>query len=144
SSSPTPRAKSSRTRIRSRKNSRRGIPMGLQQIVAKYHSQANKIARRRADKNGQLPALRYEGKLNKVVGHTRKDGKSVSVTLADVIQNYRTSADRVRALILPEDEVPAETQWQLESTSIAATLNPKFSGKDKVANPKELIEKANK
>src|SRR5208337_5014599 len=103
--------------------------MGLQQIANQYDAKANHLA------------LRYEGKLNKVVGHTRKDGKSVSVTLAAVIQNYRTSADRVRALILPEDEV-SETQWQLESTSIAATLNPKFSGKDKVANPKELIEKA--
>jgi len=106
--------------------------MGLQQIANQYDTKANHLA------------LRYEGKLNKVVGHTRKDGKRVSVTLADVIQNYRTNADRVRALILPEDEVPAETQWQLESQTVAAALNPKFSGKDKVANPKELIEKANK
>jgi hypothetical protein len=106
--------------------------MGLQQIANQYDAKANRLA------------LRYEGRVSKVVGHTQKDGKRVSVTLADVIQNYRTNADRVRALILPEDEAPAETQWQLESSSIAAPLNPKFSGKDKVANPKELIEKANK
>jgi len=103
--------------------------MGLQQIANQYDAKANHLA------------LRYEGKLNKVVGHTRKDGKSVSVTLADVIQNYRTSADRVRALILPEDEV-SETQWHLESDRVSVATGPKFSGKDKVANPKELIEKA--
>jgi hypothetical protein len=105
--------------------------MGLQQIANQYDTKANRLA------------LRYEGKLNKVVGHTRKDGKPVSVTLADVIQNYRTSADRVRALILPEDEV-AETQWHLESDRVSVAIGAKFSGKDKVANPKELIEKANK
>jgi hypothetical protein len=106
--------------------------MGLQQIANQYDAKANHLA------------LRHEGKLNKVVGHTRKDGKHVSVTLADVIQNYRTNADRVRALILPEDEVPAETQWQLENEQVALASGPKFSGKDKVANPKDLIEKVNK
>jgi hypothetical protein len=67
------------------------------------------------------------------------------VTLADVIQNYRTNADRVRALILPEDEVTAETQWQLEGEeAMALASGKKVTAKDKVANPKELIEKANK
>jgi hypothetical protein len=106
--------------------------MGLQQIANQYDTKANHLA------------IRHEGKLNKVVGHTWKDGKRVPMTLADVIQNYRTSADRVRALILPEDEVQAETHWQLENERVALAATPKFSGKDKVANPKELIEKANK
>ena len=96
--------------------------MGLQQIVAKYHSQANKIARRRTDKNGNLPA-RY----------------------MRAVEYYRDCAAKVAALIRPEDETPEDTQWQLESHAVGmATLSPKFSGKDKVANPKELIEKANK
>jgi hypothetical protein len=105
--------------------------MGLQQIANQYDTKANHLA------------VRHEGKLNKVVGHTWKDGKRVPMTLADVIQNYRTSADRVRALILPEDEV-SETQWHLEGDRVAVAIGTKFSGKDKVANPKELIEKANK
>ena len=106
--------------------------MGLQQIANQYDAKANRLA------------LRHEGKVNKVVGHTQKAGKRIPVTIADVIQNYRTNADRVRALILPEDEAPAETQWQLENDRVALASGPKFSGKDKVANPKELIEKANK
>jgi len=93
--------------------------MGLQQIVAKYHSQANKIARRRADKNGQLPA-RY----------------------LRAVEYYRDCAAKVAALIRPEDETTEEVQWQLENEQIALASGPKFSGKDKVANPKELIEKA--
>jgi len=96
------------------------------------------------DKNANRLALRNEGKLNKVVGSTRKDGKHVSVTLADVIQNLRANADRVRALILPEDEVTEETQgtqWQLEAEQAQSLLKHKVTAKDKVANPKQLLEK---
>jgi len=96
--------------------------MGLRQTANQYHSHASKIARRRADKNGTLPA-RY----------------------MRAVEYYRDCAVRVEALIRPEDETPEETAWQLESTRPGAIgFVPKFSGKDKVANPKELIEKANK
>ncbi len=97
------------------------------------------------DEKASHLALRYEGKLNKVVGHTRKDGKRVPVTLADVVQNYRTNADRVRALILPEDEVKTEetgTQWQLEVEEGQSLLTSKVTAKDKVATPQELLKKA--
>ncbi len=104
----------------------------LRQIADQYDEKASHLA------------IRYEGKLGKVVGYTRKDGKRVSVTLADVIQNYRTNADRVRALIFPEDEVKTEetTQWQLEADEGQSLLTSKVTAKDKVATPQELLKKA--
>lgn len=95
------------------------------------------------DKNANRLALRNEGKLNRVVGHTQKDGKRVPLTVAGVIQGYRTSADQVRALIRPEDDQPAEAQWSLEAASTPALASGKVTAKDKVANPKELLEKVN-
>ena len=93
--------------------------MGLRQIANQYHAHASKIARRRADKDGKLPA-RY----------------------MRAVEYYRDCAAKVEALIQPEDETPVEAQWQLESHPIGvATLNPKVTAKDKVANPKELLEK---
>ncbi len=94
--------------------------MGLQQIVNQYHTHANKIARRRVDKNGKLP-IRYQR----------------------AVEYYRDCAAKVAALIRPEDET-TETQWQLEREQVALAAGPKFTGRDKVANPKQLIEKANK
>jgi len=95
--------------------------MGLRQVANKYHSQASKIARRRADKDGKLPA-RY----------------------MRAVEYYRDCAARVEALILPEDETPAETTWQLESNRQSALASGKaVTAKDKVANPKELLEKVN-
>ena len=104
----------------------------LRQLANQYDEKASHLA------------LRYEGKLNRVVGYTRKDGKRVPVTLADVVQNYRTNADRVRALILPEDEVKTEgtTQWQLEAEEGQSLLTSKVTAKDKVATPQELLKKA--
>ena len=104
----------------------------LRAVATAYDNHANRLARR------------HEGKLKRVVGHTRKEGKRVAITIADVIDNYRTNADRVRALI-PPDEAPAETQWSLEASETPA-LGPgsTVTAKDKVANPKELLEKFTK
>lgn len=93
--------------------------MGLRQVANQYHSQASKIARRRADKDGKLPA-RY----------------------MRAVEYYRDCAAKVEALILPEDGASAETQWQLEGGQQESLASgKKVTAKDKVANPKELLEK---
>ncbi|GEM_PF-5731712 len=93
--------------------------MGLQQIANQYHAHANKIARRRVDKNGQLPA-RY----------------------MRAVEYYRDCAAKVSALILPED-VPVEMTWQLEDEQAALAPASKVTTRDKAATPQELLKKAN-
>jgi hypothetical protein len=97
--------------------------MGLRQIANQYHAHANKVARRRADKDGKLPA-RFQR----------------------AVTYYRDCAAKIEALILPEDEVKTEetqgTQWQLEAEEGQSLLTSKVTAKDKVATPQELLKKA--
>ncbi len=92
--------------------------MGLRQIANQYHTHANKIARRRADKDGKLP-----------VRHMR------------AVEYYRDCAAKIEALVHPEDEATEEMQWQLEQEQAAIDPTRKVTAKDKVASPKELLEK---
>jgi hypothetical protein len=91
-------------------------------------------------------AAEYDKRANRLVNATRtkdKDGKLLP-TYQAAVEYYREMGDKVRALILPEDLEPAETEWHLESTHIAqVAAAPKVTAKDKVADPKELIAKVN-
>lgn len=88
-------------------------------IANQYHSAANAIAAR-GDKQGGLTVNQQKG-----------------------ITYYRACADKVEALIRPEDS-EAEAVWSLESTAVASTgPTKKVTSADKAATPQELLEKAN-
>jgi hypothetical protein len=90
-------------------------------------------------------AAEYDKHANRLVNADwtkGKDGK-LKPTYQHAVEYYREMGDKVRALIRPEDTEETETQWQLEAVRTAPVEAPKVSAKDKVANPKELIEKVN-
>jgi hypothetical protein len=91
----------------------------LREIATQYHKAANAIAAR-GDIAGKLTPNQQAG-----------------------IAYYRASADKVEALIRPEDEQEAEATWNLEGdTRPQVAQSQKVSAKDKTATPQELIKKA--
>lgn len=93
--------------------------MSLRSIANQYHSAANKIAAR---------AERQERNL------TPNQSKAIAY--------YRISAEKVEALILPEDS-EVESVWHLEGQERLATVHhSKVTSADKAATPQELLEKA--
>lgn len=94
--------------------------MNLRSIANEYHAAANAIAAR---------AERQE--------------RGLTVNQQKGITYYRTSAERVEALILPEDSEAGST-WALEGRATAPTgKGPGVTSADKAATPQELLEKAN-
>ncbi len=93
--------------------------MSLRSIANQYHSAANKIAAR---------AERQERNL------TPNQSKAIAY--------YRISAEKVEALILPEDS-EVESVWHLEGEERQVTAHhSKVTAADKAATPQELLEKA--
>lgn len=93
--------------------------MSLRSIANQYHSAANKIAAR---------AERQERNL------TPNQSKAIAY--------YRISAEKVEALILPEDS-EVEAVWHLEGEERQVTTHhSKVTAADKAATPQELLEKA--
>lgn len=93
--------------------------MSLRSIANEYHSAANKIAARAERKERNL---------------TPNESKAII--------HYRTSAEKVEALILPEDS-EVESVWHLEGQERPTLVSHhKVTAADKAATPQELIEKA--
>lgn len=55
---------------------------------------------------------------------------------------YRTNAEKVEALICPEDSEPEKVTWHLEGQEHEAVSHKKVSSADKAATPQELLKKA--
>jgi hypothetical protein len=93
---------------------------GLREVATKYHRQANAIAAR-GDIAGQLTPDQQAG-----------------------IKYYRDCAEKVEALIRPEDEQAEEATWHLEGEERqpAGPHKGKVTSADKAATPQELIKKA--
>jgi hypothetical protein len=93
----------------------------LRSIANEYHSAANAIAAR---------AERQERNL------TPNESKGITY--------YRISAEKVEALIRPEDS-EVEAVWHLEGQERQVIAHhSKVTSADKAATPQELIEKATK
>jgi glucose-6-phosphate-specific signal transduction histidine kinase len=91
----------------------------LRSIANEYHSAANKIAARAERKERNL---------------TQNESKAITF--------YRISAEKVEALIRPEDS-EVEAVWHLEGQERQfVASHKKVSSADKAATPQELIEKA--
>jgi hypothetical protein len=94
--------------------------MNLRSIANEYHAAANAIAARAERKERGLTVNEQKG-----------------------IEYYRASAEKVEALILPED-ADAGSTWTLEGRATVATgKGPGVTSADKAATPQELLEKAN-
>lgn len=92
----------------------------LRSIANEYHAAANAIAARAERKERNL---------------TKNESKAIVY--------YRVSAEKVEALIRPEDSEPDST-WNLEGRETAAVgPSTKVTAADKAATPQELIAKAN-
>lgn len=94
--------------------------MSIRSIANEYHSAANKIAAR---------AERQERNL------TPNESKGIAY--------YRISAEKVEALIRPEDS-ELEATWHLEGEDHQPVTmsGKKVSSADKAATPQELLKKA--
>jgi len=92
---------------------------GLRSVATQYHKAANSIAAR-GDIAGELTPNQQAG-----------------------IAYYRDCAEKVEALIRPEDgEQEAAATWHLEGDTRPQVQTAKVSAKDKTATPQELIKKA--
>jgi hypothetical protein len=89
----------------------------LRSIANQYHHAANKIAAR-ADRRGEL---------------------TESQRIA--IESFRKSAEKIEALIRPEDSLPKPNS-QAHTMSLIENIAPKkVTTRDKAATPQELLEK---
>lgn len=91
----------------------------LRSVANEYHHAANAIAARAERKERNL---------------TQNESKAIVY--------YRISAEKVEALIRPEDS-EAEATWNLQGREQIAGPSTKVSSADKAATPQELIAKAN-
>jgi hypothetical protein len=92
----------------------------LRSIANEYHAAANAIAARAERKERNL---------------TQNESKAIVY--------YRISAEKVEALIRPEDSEDAEATWNLEGQERHyASPTGKVTSADKAATPQELIAKA--
>lgn len=93
--------------------------MNLRSIANEYHAAANSIAAR---------AERQE--------------RGLTPNQQKAIEYYRASAEKVEALILPEDS-EAGASWALEGrATVASGKGLGVTSADKAATPQELLEKA--
>lgn len=93
--------------------------MSFRAIANEYHAHANAIAARAERKERGLTVNEQKG-----------------------IAYYRTSAERVEALIRPEDS-ETEAVWNLQGTDRHVAARSGVTSADKAATPQELLEKAN-
>jgi hypothetical protein len=92
----------------------------LRSIANEYHSAANAIAARAERKERNL---------------TPNESKAIVY--------YRVNAEKVEALIRPEDSDTDEQVWHLEGQERhAVASHKKVSSADKSATPQELLKKA--
>lgn len=89
-------------------------------------------------------ANQYHGAANKIAARAERQERNLTPNESKAITYYRISAEKVEALILPEDSAEATSVWHLEGQERAVVHHShKVSAADKAATPQELIEKAN-
>jgi hypothetical protein len=89
-------------------------------------------------------ANEYHGAANKIAARAERQERNLTQNESKAIAYYRVSAEKVEALIRPEDSEDTESVWHLEGQERQVThhSNKKVSSADKAATPQELIEKA--
>ena len=89
-------------------------------------------------------ANEYHGAANKIAARAERQQRNLTPNQSKVITYYRISAEKVEALIRPEDS-EAEAVWHLEGQERQAVAHhSKVTASDKAATPQELIAKATK
>lgn len=94
-----------------------------------------------------MPSLRsianeYHAQANSLAARAERQERNLTKNESQAIAYYRISAEKVEALILPEDS-EAEATWNLEGRENPAFApGTKVSTRDKAATPQELIQKA--
>jgi hypothetical protein len=95
-----------------------------------------------------MPNLRsianeYHHAANKIAACAERQERNLTANESKAIAYYRVSAEKVEALILPEDSVESEATWNLQGHERPATgPSTKITSADKAATPQELIKKA--
>lgn len=88
-------------------------------------------------------ANEYHGAANKIAARAERRQRNLTPNESKAIAYYRISAEKVEALIRPEDS-EGEAVWHLEGQAHQAVAHhSKVTAADKAATPQELIEKAN-
>ena len=94
-----------------------------------------------------MPNLRsianeYHRVANKIAARAERQERNLTPNQSKAITHYRISAEKVEALIRPEDS-EVEAVWHLEGQERHfVASHKKVSSADKAATPQELIEKA--
>jgi hypothetical protein len=95
-----------------------------------------------------MPSLRsianeYHAAANGIAARAERKERNLTPNESKAIVYYRFSAEKVEALIRPEDS-EAEATWNLEGQERHYTSHAgKVTSADKAATPQELIAKAN-
>jgi hypothetical protein len=95
-----------------------------------------------------LPSLRsianeYHAAANAIAARAERKERNLTQNESKAIVHYRISAEKVEALIRPEDS-EADATWNLQGREHAASgPSTKVTSADKAATPQELIAKAN-
>jgi len=89
-------------------------------------------------------ANEYHGAANKIAARAERLQRNLTPNETKAITHYRISAEKVEALIRPEDS-ETESVWHLEGQERPTVAHhSKVTSADKAATPQELIEKATK
>jgi|SRR5271157_3944714 len=95
-----------------------------------------------------MPSLRtvaneYHAHANAVAARAERQERNLTANESKAIAHYRISAEKVEALIRPEDET--DTLWMLEGNKarwVGKITDLKVTSADKAATPQELLRKA--
>jgi len=96
-----------------------------------------------------MPSLRtvaneYHAAANAIAARAERKERNLTKNESKAIVYYRVNAEKIEALIRPEDSEESEAAWNLEGQEHHyAGPKAKVTSADKAATPQELIKKAN-
>lgn len=92
--------------------------------------------------NLRTVANEYHSAANAVAAKAERQERNLTHNESKAIVFYRMSAEKVEALIRPEDSEPEDAVWHLEGQEREVVSHSKVTSADKAATPQELLKKA--